>query len=404
MKRNITILLCMLLFGIACVPTPKQEVIINRADGTMKSKLSAPSLKEQTYTYLDTWKETIHLSGVDVNIDAVVEVPEISAFPVVTFEKDSFTAEKVVMTVNALYPGRNEVRLNAYNREDILFDIQMLQRGEFADVNDETGEITWMPYPDEAEQLQRLAILLSEVSDEDEYVLFTENTVLLDGTQMVVRTENGTRLYVIATPSSLRIGTGRGGDIQSETLVWGSGGFAGEKPHALEHVTIDEQDAQELGEKILDSIGLANAFGVAKTEKARILDYIPEGFSVRSEGRIVEFARTAGAYIPYSFEGMSVDHGQRQEDTAYTEPWYNDLIQCYFDENGMQMFSWYYPNKSVRIANENAELLSFEEIQAIIRNQFRYSYAWIENAEAVRYDKIRVRRITLSCVFASFTQ
>ena len=117
------------------------------------------------------------MSGVDVNIDAVVEVPEISAFPVVTFEKDSFTAEKVVMTVNALYPGRNEVRLNAYNREDILFDIQMLQRGEFADVNDETGEITWMPYPDEAEQLQRLAILLSEVSDEDEYVLFSDEDV-----------------------------------------------------------------------------------------------------------------------------------------------------------------------------------------------------------------------------------
>ena len=45
MKRIIPILLCLIL--LACVPTPKEEAVVNKADGTLEQAVTAP--KEDAY-------------------------------------------------------------------------------------------------------------------------------------------------------------------------------------------------------------------------------------------------------------------------------------------------------------------------------------------------------------------
>lgn len=116
MKRMAALLLCLGLLA-ACVPTPEQEIVANKADGrleglieedaveayapesesrSLKTRLGAPDTVREELTG-KVWGGTMH-----VNIDAAVEVPDVSTVPVCTIGKKRFSAaekERLVKSV-----------------------------------------------------------------------------------------------------------------------------------------------------------------------------------------------------------------------------------------------------------------------------------------------------------------
>lgn len=396
----IAILLIMLL---GCLPTPKHEAVVNKSDGLMEKRIKAQAVQEYAFEHDDSWQEQIQLQKVSILFDASIETPQTLKHPVLTVKKSSFTPDRVLSIVNALYPGNNMIRINDYSVDEIEFDMRMVQRGQYEDYNDETGEIIWAPYEDESEQMNYLANLLREAPQEDVFVPFSVESINMDGTQMVIKTETGKVLYLFAKPQMIRIGASRNGDIQPESLVWSTGGFAGETRHALDNVKITDQEIEIQTSEMLGRLDLNKDFSIASSEKARILEYIPEGFSVLSEGRLIELGRTAGVYLPYNYESYGTDNSLRiagSDELQYAPKWDCDTIQFYMDENGLQSFAWYFPNEIVMTANENVELLSFAEVKQSIRDLLQYSYAWTDDAAAVSFHEIHVKKLILSCTIA----
>ena len=276
----------------------------------------------------------------------------------------------------------------------------MILRGEFSDIDDETGEIIWTPCEDEGEQLEKWNRLLAELPPEDIYYPLTESEIRLDGTPMVIKTETQEMLYVIAMPKMLRISTFRNSDIQNENLVWSSGGYAGEKRHPLENVSVQEDDVKKCTYDIMHSLELQDHFDIACIEKARILAYAPDGFQIASEGMLVELGLTAGYYLPTNYTRYNADNLSRDGnmiEEAYAARWDTDVIQIYIDESGLQDFVWFDPIEYVMTANENVSLLSFDEIQCHIRDYLRYCYSWTDSKDKFHINQIKVKRIVLSC-------
>ena len=64
--------------------------------------------------------------------------------------------------------------------------------------------------------------------------------------------------------------------------------------------------------------------------------------------------------------------------------------------SGVGFAGWYQPNEFVTDANENVRLMPFEEIQAHIRDDLRFAYAWTDENNR-NITELHVKKIVLSC-------
>lgn len=143
MKRIFALLLCLALL-IACVPTPTEDFVANKAEGrleglieedaveayapssesrSLKSRLGAPETLQEELTG-KVWGGTMH-----VNIDAAVEVPDVGAVPVCTIGKKRFSAaekERLVKSVIGDGPYYNPNR-SISERDDLKKTIERYQ-------------------------------------------------------------------------------------------------------------------------------------------------------------------------------------------------------------------------------------------------------------------------------------
>ena len=108
MKRIAILLLAVLLLA-ACVPTPEEEIVANKAEGrledlietdaveayapedearSLRSLLGAPeTVQEELSSHV--WGGTLH-----IDVDATVEIPDVSVFPVCLIGEKRFSAEQ----------------------------------------------------------------------------------------------------------------------------------------------------------------------------------------------------------------------------------------------------------------------------------------------------------------------
>ncbi len=403
MKRMISLLLIFLL--LACVPTPSEEVIVNKSDGSMVQAIAAPKAEAARYEAPARWEETVSLKNLKIRFDADVILPEGTVYPVQTVRRHAFTPEDVIKLLNTCFPGPFELRENRYGMEEIEEDIRLLLRGRLVDWDDETGEVTWEPFTEEPEELTELKEKMAQCPAEDTFVPLEPKLLQYGNEQTVLRSADGRLLYLQFTKNTLRISTARAAEVQSETTVY-QGGFIGEPWHkTLDHVTIPEETACDIADRFLLSARLADQFGVGYIEKARIARATAEEpyYEELSEGYLLHLARSGG-YVPYPQGG-----GYFNEDSAsamhrslteadFQQKWSMDWIMAYVTENGIESIEWYDPNEYVQEANENVVLLPFDEIQKHIRDTLKFCYSWTDDKQGgYRFGEIDVKKIILSC-------
>ena len=99
MKRTLCILcalLAVLLPLSACQPTPEEDVVVNKGEGTMEAAVAAPAAAPYRYEAPERWVETFTARDQTVRIDAGVEVPDDEYHPVLLVERRSFDAQQAV--------------------------------------------------------------------------------------------------------------------------------------------------------------------------------------------------------------------------------------------------------------------------------------------------------------------
>lgn len=107
MKRVFLLLLIGML--LACVPTPEEEIVTNKADGTLEDAIRhsepiAPYAAEETATlrqtlgvperWTDAYEGAIYGGTMHVSIDASVDVPDVSNVPVLAGTLDGARSEE----------------------------------------------------------------------------------------------------------------------------------------------------------------------------------------------------------------------------------------------------------------------------------------------------------------------
>ena len=134
--KRLLALLCLSAL-CACQPTPAQEAVVNRADGALEAALAAPAQPEAEYDAPARWEEAFTLqNGVEVRIDADIELGEGARHPVYTIERGRLTGEQALALLNGLFPGDLELRVNRDSREELLYDMRRVRRGYFVDVDE----------------------------------------------------------------------------------------------------------------------------------------------------------------------------------------------------------------------------------------------------------------------------
>lgn len=379
MRKKAILALLLVLVALAalaaCQPTPEEEVVQNRKDGTLEQVITATAAPtyapEEKYAAPEKWAEELEFRGEKIYIDADIEVPDGNAFEVLTITINEFDKENALDMAQCLLGENLELRMQERSYDELLVDLQDKQKGWFVDLDEETGEAIWEPYEGQEEEIRELKELLAQTSPEESFVTLDKKIDFPVGT-VLLKTEEGERWYWKCFPQGFYLWKNRKSLIQWESVVMDGNAYPGEKGHALEVTGITEEEAIEKAKAFIAPLQRAE-MQVAEVEKARILENYT--YNVLSTGYYIKFVGNPANTIPclyLNYSGNHALHFSEDSDMEYGVHWVQEEMDIFVSEEGVESFSWSFRKKVVGVANENATLLPFEQIQERIRTLLEY--------------------------------
>lgn len=380
-----------MLLLLACQPTPDEEIVKNRLDGTLLSAVSARAAEPYQYEAPDRWTEEMEVRGQAVHIDASVEIGESMLHPVLTIQKKPFDPDTTVRLLKALFGEDLELREGGRSYDELLEDLMTAQRGCAVDYDEETGEIVYDPSQVNEDEINELKELLAKTSPYETYHALTEENLIFPGRGQVVRDADGNTWYLVCQAGCLSADRYRKGIIQPESWVMQDGGYFGEKPHALENIQISEEDAIAAGSAFLNKLNRPDLV-LADTERARMIQ--GGTFELFGEGYSLYYISGIEGIIPVDYakkeDSWLFDFYKLNPETAYADKWPQEDLWLFVTEKGVLSVTWENPKEIVMTANENATLLPFSEIQKSIRQYLEYGLV------GDKTDPVTISRIVLS--------
>ena len=370
MKRTLCIL-CALLAVLpplsACQPTPEEDVVVNKGDGTMEAAVAAPAAAPYRYEAPERWVETFTARDQTVRIDAGVGVPDDEYHPVLLVERRSFDAQQAVDYYTALFGEGVELRENQYSYAEVLTDLQNTMKGMFVEIDPETGEQIWAPYEGQEEEIARLQQLLAETPAEDTFVPLTAETMPFPLTEGMLRLPDGSSRYVYCTGTLCRIRRFRSVVTHNENWVMQGEATPGEPAHALENIRITEEEAVAMGDGVVAALGVADELQLGAAIRARGIESYT--YKVLGEGYLLDYVPCLDGTVPYFYDRYVESSSLRlPEEEEYARPWPQEALEMLVTEDGVLALAWTVPQRVAGVANENVQLLPFEEIQQHIRD------------------------------------
>lgn len=374
MKSKVLVAMIIVFLFAACQPTPTEEFVNNRLDGSMKSTILTPAVEPYQYEAPTSWQEELAIRDQTIYIDAAIEVPTATMHPVYTIRNRVIAKDSCMKLLEQIFGTNLRIREQEISYEELLTDLMMAERGWYAGEDEETGEILWEPYDGQQDDIARIKQQLSETPFEESYVSFQSRYSELPITNRRIMTENGDKWYLFCGESDILLNKTRNQVLQTEAIVLEGDAFPGEEAHALVDIRITEEDAIATGETFLQTIGRPDMH-VAEAEKARLIDdysnkELGEGYLIRavttSEGclPVCYGAHTGCALLDFS--------NDTDWEKVYAAPWIQERILLFVTENGIVQIEWTCPKSNVLAANENVQLLPFDEIQNRIRKLLEY--------------------------------
>ena len=96
---RIAIILYLCALFIACQPTPKQEIIVNKGDDTVKNAIGASVDQTVMHPFPEKWVEEMPMTGARVPtaiaFDALAIIPNVKQFPVIEIKAIDIVPEKI---------------------------------------------------------------------------------------------------------------------------------------------------------------------------------------------------------------------------------------------------------------------------------------------------------------------
>ena len=370
MKKEIIICIISIMLVCACVPTPTEEFVVNRSDNVAQQIIEAspvPEISEQGHfvpiSFPEEWNDMIETPHLSIPIKAEVITSGQSIYPVRTVQKKRFTASDVAPIANILLSDRKAYHLGAqYTRSDYEDAIRSALDHGLEDAASELND------------------MLEDVklTEEDFQLMpddFFSNTFVGGGDVMLLL-ENGQKANLSFSSNKIVINRHAGALLHDRSLIELFGSYDEDTTRSIVP-SISLQSATEKADELLNALGMSE-YRLCEHEECRYFDGL--GYEEWSTGWHLKYVRS---YEYYPVNISELDGGENgffqfEPQETFNQGWNNELIDIYVSENGIETLYWDNPLEITGIANENVELMNFEELERIMKNMFIAGLSWME--------------------------
>ncbi len=374
MKRFLMILLALSVL-LACVPTPEEEAVVNKADGRVSEVIAQNGVGFSTDEYRismpATWTAAPegHGGTVETVIDARIVFPDVTRIPTLELLPTGITPEAVYAFCEAIAPGSRLMRIPVdefgmarRTRTQVLAEIEANN-----DRIEHAAEL--LPDVEESERIEyRRALEQANAELMQEYASLPEDEAPTPADVAALKADG--------FQGEVGLFDANGTQIAFLTLIFDSGGAQREQMHmrvadwSKTGTPIEAEDAVAQTLRILEALGCADRYAVESLQ----------------EGKTIVTVNCTPTYGGVGY--LSGGDNDWTGDYIAFDP--EDSFSISFDKTSgvATNASWCGSAKVLREASENTELMPIARIEAQAIKDLDYLHAW-EN------DNVQGRTITV---------
>ncbi len=422
MKKRIFIIFFAALLLAACQPTPEQEIVVNKGDNVLEQKLYAtpktgsdavtlientpdpsngahageptapnvePTAAPALQTFPDRWDEDgVPLrNNVTLSAHTDVETRADGLYPAYRTRAELFTEEQIIRFADALLPRPvSRELIEAKTKKELEAELQKylddVAAWEEWAANGKQGDGDDTGYdPDEVKRTTDWYMTeIQNAPDTLETVAVSDYSGYRIGQRVNYRLENGEHATVMAIVSeygnSLSISNRcrRNGYVYYETQY-----EQDKKDPTFGHdrlwldTALSRKDAEAILRQGLERLGLGD-FDIRFAERATLLDTSESSNTNVSGGWGFELYRSFGyPTLDTAYQASSHLEFGAGDGMYVNKPIRDESITVFVDENGIEYFCYSGKKTVVREVNSNVDLISFDDVQQIVKNAMSVS-------------------------------
>lgn len=389
----------------ACDLTPSTPPVTNKNNGMLESQLTQVA-PQGRYDAPPNWKATYTHAKLTVDIDAAVEAPDVTKYPVYQIApldiSQSLTDKlvKVLMQGKTIYPIRDMNK--DMTKAEILQKIADLKAGKNSDMYT-ADPVAYAKFIQP--QVAELEAMLSTAPDTIERKpsdgklgpldVVAADSLLHQGSSSSASSDAGlqkyTGLFVETDLGQANLATlqiRKSADVKDESVRFYSGsnlsaqpGVGGKLPSVADlskmpALALPADQGAAIARKAVADLGLTD-MTLAATDTGknsysfhfiRTVQGIPMNYTMVSLNRV-----GGGSVVDSSGQdSASSSESGGSADAEYAEPWYEESLNVSVDNAGLAGFMWLNPEKVGKTVTQNAALLPFDQIEEKFAKAMEY--------------------------------
>lgn len=370
----------------ACQPTPDKPPIVGKNDGKFEDKILQTQATSQSFTYPDNWKQDFQNDEdrVTIQIDAKLEVPDVSAYPVVNVAPASFTNDNIKRMVNYFFAGKP-----AYDDigEHIKSELDKFILQDKADLVtlEQNGKVHYTSKIFTPEEIpNERNMILETIRQKESFYSNAKDEVERNPSKLELKEHNDVykTCSVVDTPSgeySLIFQASMSSD-KTEDFIWFNKNYCS-RYDELSDISNDPpkgmnmslEDAENMAKKMCVDIGMGEAMTTGKYIANYVgLDEQFIGIDNSPQCYVFYFCKPIeGIPVTYFFDYEGTTTFGSDDNPSYVYPWPAEVIEVMVNNNGIVSFKWDNPSAISDTVNQNVALLPWEDIKEKAIQQFR---------------------------------
>ena len=411
-SRIRALLLTLAALLAACQPTPEEDVVVNKGDGTLEEAIAAEALPPARYEAPETLRlDPFGTETFQVVVDAEVCVPDVERYPIVEVVLRTITADWARDMMYKMADGKtihtyqNEVPTT---KEQIEGEITLLQQQLAnpdaylpAGADEQTraaAEKEWRELLEAWETLYQEAPDTFEPREVD-----MSDAAFRTASEFRGAVESGKQRETYLSVTAWY--GGPGGNVEYNNLVDVGMPFHFDMDSDLtdlNDVTISAEEAVQIGLDFLAQLGetdFAPALIVAGycdpewgTDPIPLEEW-PQCYQIQFTRSV---AGVPATYREEHYDGIGADGRER-----YAPAYPQESIEMDIRDSGVTYMYWSTPSELGRTLNENVTLMPFEQVVERFCDQILYSATpAVEETDSVIKKTLYIDRIELGMVRA----
>ena len=389
MKKNIILLAFMVasLFLAACQQTPKEPEVINKNNGKIEDKiqesatidnnentvkLELPSSYQQSFSVYD--------DKLKVTIDAMIEFPNAQSFPIFEFAYKPFSQEHVNLIIKELI-GNVDLYTPEYQATKSELEIRLIQIKK--ELNDKKKGIT-NPSSEGGSTIEEYEQMIKDLEQQIINAPETDNNTKITSQEYSKQNNSIDTVAYVEGKGDITFSINNNFNVSELNFdvlpVYNQVGSFVTDDLGL---SISKEQAIELAKKTVENLGAdyMEPVGVVLAESG---DFASEN---KAKAYTVIFTRKKDN-LPTLYTGWDTSLDENDDYSAMTQ---YEVLKIIINDSGVVGIKWLGNGEFGEKINENAQILSFEDIMKRFEKQIGFNYSNVDPDKEfiINIDKIK---------------